>query len=144
MNPAMALDTFTLIDLGTEVLDWQPATADGQQRMAADLRLLRELHLETLANGAGGGADEAGGLRSPKPDAASTAQERDAVHDLKVFWVDELAGKAETLTATCADAAVAQVLAEHPSAQATAVSAEALEGCNRTRLLWEWMGMVTR
>ena len=63
--------------------------------------------------------------------------------EFTVFWVDEVAGQAETITATSADAAVALVLAEHPSAQATAVAAEALEGCNRTRLLWEWMGMVT-
>jgi hypothetical protein len=62
--------------------------------------------------------------------------------EFTVFWVDELAGKAETITAINADAAVAHVLAEHPSAQATAVDAEALEGCNRTQLLWEWMGAV--
>ena len=62
------------------------------------------------------------------------------VPEFTVFWVDELAGRAETITATSADAAVAQVLAEHPNARATAVPAEALEGCNRTRLLWEWMG----
>jgi hypothetical protein len=64
--------------------------------------------------------------------------------EFTVFWVDELAGKAETITASSADAAVAQVLAEHPSAQATAVAAEALEGCNRSRLLLEWMEMVKR
>ncbi len=62
--------------------------------------------------------------------------------EFTVFWVDELAGKAETITATSAHAAVAQVLAEHPSAQATALPAEELEGCNRTQLLWEWIGMV--
>jgi hypothetical protein len=62
--------------------------------------------------------------------------------EFTVFWVDELAGKAETITAINADAAVAHVLAEHPNAQATAVDAEALEGCNRTRLLWELMGTV--
>ena len=45
----MALDTFTLIDLGTELLDWQPTTAEGQERMAADLKLLAELHRTTLA-----------------------------------------------------------------------------------------------
>ena len=60
--------------------------------------------------------------------------------EFTVFWVDGLAGRAETITAISADAAVAQVLAEHPGANATAVEAEALEGCNRTRLLWEWMG----
>ena len=66
-----------------------------------------------------------------------------SVPEFTVFWVDELAGRAETITATSADAVVAQVLAEHPSARATAVPAEAVDGCNRTRLLWEWMGMVT-
>jgi hypothetical protein len=60
-----------------------------------------------------------------------------------VFWVDEQAGNAETITAINADAAVAHVLAEHPNAKATAVSADALEGCNRSLLLWEWMGIVT-
>ena len=45
----MALDTFTLIDLGTELLGWQPTTAEGQERMAADLKLLAELHRTTLA-----------------------------------------------------------------------------------------------
>lgn len=45
----MALDTFALIDLGTELLDWQPTTAEGKQRMAADLKLLAELHRTTLA-----------------------------------------------------------------------------------------------
>ena len=60
--------------------------------------------------------------------------------EFTVFWVDDLAGRAETISAISAAAAVAQVLAEHPSARATAVPAEAVEGCNRTRLLWEWMG----
>ena len=64
------------------------------------------------------------------------------VPEFTVFWVDELAGQAETITAISADAAVAQVLAEHPSARATAVPAEAMEGCNRSRLLWEWMQTV--
>ena len=45
----MALDAFTLIDLGTELLGWQPTTAEGQERMAADLKLLAELHALTLA-----------------------------------------------------------------------------------------------
>jgi hypothetical protein len=65
------------------------------------------------------------------------------VPEFTVFWVDDLTGRAEAITAISADAAVAQVSAEHPSARATAVEAEALEGCNRTRLLWDWMGMVT-
>jgi hypothetical protein len=43
------VDPFTLIDLGSELLDWEPATVAGQQRMAADLKLLAELHRDTLA-----------------------------------------------------------------------------------------------
>jgi hypothetical protein len=45
----MALDIFTMIDLGAQLLDWEPATVAGQQRMAADLKLLGELHRTTLA-----------------------------------------------------------------------------------------------
>ncbi len=47
----MALDLFTLIDLGTALLDWRTDTPEGQQRMAADLKLLAELHRTTLAAG---------------------------------------------------------------------------------------------
>jgi hypothetical protein len=36
------------------------------------------------------------------------------VPEFTVFWVDDLAGRAETITAISADAAVAQVLAEQP------------------------------
>ncbi len=43
------VNLFTLIDLATELLDWEPATVAGQQRMAADLRLLAELQRDTLA-----------------------------------------------------------------------------------------------
>ena len=57
-----------------------------------------------------------------------------------VFSIDASAGRAETVEAASAEAAEALVLAEHPNARATALPAEALEGCNRTRLLWEWMG----
>ncbi len=39
--------------------------------------------------------------------------------------------------------AVAAVLASHPDAIASAVPAAAVEGCNRTVLLWQWMGSVT-
>lgn len=59
-----------------------------------------------------------------------------SVPEFTVFWGDELAGRAETITATSADAVLAQVLAEHPTARAIAVPAEAVDGCNRTRLLW--------
>jgi hypothetical protein len=45
----MALIFHDLIDLGCELLDWEPATVAGQQRMAADLKLLAELHRTTLA-----------------------------------------------------------------------------------------------
>ena len=45
----MALDTVTLIGLGTELLDWRTDTPEGQERMAADLKLLAELHRTTLA-----------------------------------------------------------------------------------------------
>jgi hypothetical protein len=56
--PAMDCDLYDLIDLGTEVLDWQPATVDGQQRMAADLRLLGELQAITDQEGAALGTRE--------------------------------------------------------------------------------------
>jgi hypothetical protein len=36
----MALDLYDLIDLGTALLDWRTDTPEGQQLMAADLRLL--------------------------------------------------------------------------------------------------------
>jgi hypothetical protein len=36
-------DIFALIDLGFELLEREPATVAGQQRMAADLRLLADL-----------------------------------------------------------------------------------------------------
>jgi hypothetical protein len=48
----MALDIFTLIDHGTQLLDWELATTAGQQRITADLKLLAELHRITLAAGA--------------------------------------------------------------------------------------------
>ena len=40
------------------------------------------------------------------------------------------------------DPAEAVVQASHPGAITSAVPAEAMEGCNRSRLLWEWMGTV--
>ena len=47
----MTLDTFTLIDHGTELLDWRTDTPEGQERMAADLKLLAELLAMILADG---------------------------------------------------------------------------------------------
>jgi hypothetical protein len=45
----MTLDLYELIDHGTALLDWRTDTPEGQQRMAADLKLLAELHRTTLA-----------------------------------------------------------------------------------------------
>ncbi len=45
----MALDLHDLIGLGSDLLDWRTDTPEGQQRMAADLKLLAELHRTTLA-----------------------------------------------------------------------------------------------
>ncbi len=59
-----------------------------------------------------------------------------------VFSLTDGAGQAETVQATSADEAVAMVLADHPGAIASAVPAAAVEGCNRSLLLWEWMGTV--
>jgi hypothetical protein len=44
--------------------------------------------------------------------------------EFTVFWVDEQAGHAESISATSAEAAVAQVLAVHPGAFTNAVPAE--------------------
>ncbi len=43
------MDPFTLIDHGTALLDWRTDTPEGLQRMAADLKLLAELHRDTVA-----------------------------------------------------------------------------------------------
>ena len=43
------MDLFTLIDHGTALLDWRTDTPEGQQRMAADLRLMAGLQRDTLA-----------------------------------------------------------------------------------------------
>ena len=59
-----------------------------------------------------------------------------------VFSVDDGAGRAETVEAASAEAAEALVQASHPGVITSAVPAEAMEGCNRSRLLWEWMGTV--
>ena len=45
-----ALDLYDLIDHGSQLLGWQPTTAEGQERMAADLRLLAELHTLTTSS----------------------------------------------------------------------------------------------
>jgi hypothetical protein len=60
-----------------------------------------------------------------------------------VFSMTDGAGRAETVQASSADEAVAMVLADHPDAITSVVSAAAVEGCNRTVLLWEWMETVT-
>ncbi len=62
--------------------------------------------------------------------------------DWIVFSMTDGAGRAETVQATSADEAVAAVLASHPGAITTAVPAAAVAGCNRSLLLWEWMGTV--
>ena len=59
-----------------------------------------------------------------------------------VFSIDDGAGRAESVEAASAAAAEAQVQASHPGAITSAVPAEAMEGCNRSRLLWEWMQTV--
>jgi hypothetical protein len=60
----MTLDLYELIDLGTELLNWQPATPDGQERMAADLRLLAETQALTAGEGAALGTLERLGRRA--------------------------------------------------------------------------------
>ncbi len=62
--------------------------------------------------------------------------------DWIVFSLADGAGRAETVQASSADEAVAAVLADNPDAITTAVPAAAVEGCNRTLLLWRWMGTV--
>ena len=59
-----------------------------------------------------------------------------------VFSLDDGAGRAETVEAASAAAAEAQVQASHPGVITSVVPVEALEGCNRSRLLWEWMETV--
>ncbi len=60
--------------------------------------------------------------------------------DWIVFSLADGAGRAETIQASSADEAVAAVLASHPGAIASVVPADVVEGCNRTVLLWKWMG----
>ena len=59
-----------------------------------------------------------------------------------VFSLDDGAGRAETVEAASAEAAEALVQAAHPGAITSAAPAAAMEGCNRSRLLWEWMQRV--
>jgi hypothetical protein len=61
------------------------------------------------------------------------------VTDWIVFSMTDGAGRAETAQASSADEAVAMVLADHPGAITSVVPAAAVEGCNRTALLWQWM-----
>lgn len=62
--------------------------------------------------------------------------------DYVVFSYDGSAGRAEPITAPSPDEAVAQVLTDYPGAIASVIPADELDGCNRTRLLWDWVGMV--
>ena len=59
-----------------------------------------------------------------------------------VFSIDDGAGRAETVEAASAEAAEAVVQAAHPGAITSVVPAAAMEGCNRSRLVWEWMETV--
>ena len=61
-----------------------------------------------------------------------------------VFSLDDGAGRAETVEAASAEAAEALVQASHPGAITSVVPAEAMEGCNRSRLLWEWMAVAVK
>ena len=63
--------------------------------------------------------------------------------DYTVFSLDNDAGRVETVNTPDAVAAAAQVQAKYPGAATSAIPAEELEGCNRTKLLWEWMSTVT-
>jgi hypothetical protein len=64
------------------------------------------------------------------------------VADFVVFSLTDGAGRAEMVQASSADEAVAAVMAAHPGAVTSVVPASAVADCNRTRLLWEWMGTV--
>lgn len=63
--------------------------------------------------------------------------------DFTVFSLDADAGRVETVTAPDPEAAAALVQAKYPEATTSAIPAEQVEGCNRTKLLWEWMATVT-
>lgn len=74
--------------------------------------------------------------------ATTKAAATHPVPDYVVFSYDGSAGRAEPIAAPTPDDAITQVLTAYPGAITSVVPAEALEGCNRTRLLWEWVGMV--
>ena len=59
--------------------------------------------------------------------------------DYAMFSLDDDAGRAETVTAPDPEAAAALVQTKYPGATTSAIPAEELEGCNRSKLLWEWM-----
>jgi hypothetical protein len=59
--------------------------------------------------------------------------------DYAVFSLDAEAGRVETVTASNPEAATALVQAKYPDALTSAVPAEQVKGCNRTKLLWEWL-----
>ncbi len=61
-----------------------------------------------------------------------------------VFSVDADAGRVEEIAAASEEEAVALVRAKYPDAIARAVPADLVEGCNRTLVLWEWMGILER
>ena len=64
--------------------------------------------------------------------------------DYVVFMADAQAGRAIPVNADNAEQARAKVLLECPGAAISVVLAEELEGCNRTMLLWEWMGLLAQ
>jgi hypothetical protein len=76
---------------------------------------------------------------APPPRCYQQDSSADLVADFVVFSLTDGAGRAETVQASSADEAVAMVLASHPGAITSVVPAAAVEGCNRTVLLWEWM-----
>jgi hypothetical protein len=104
-------------------------------------------------------AQEEAGARSPektglaKSDCFARAintthcYQQDSSADLVADWIvlslPDGAGRAEAVQAISANAAEALVLASHSAAITSVLPAAAVEGCNRTVLLWEWMGTVT-
>lgn len=62
--------------------------------------------------------------------------------DYAVFSLVHRAGRVKTMTAPDFQAAAALVKSKYPGASTIAIPAEELKGCNRTKLLWEWMSTV--
>jgi hypothetical protein len=89
--------------------------------------------------GRGGGSRPGHFNTASQPHCYQQDSSADLVADFVVFSLTDGAGRAETVQASSADEAVAAVLADHPDAITTVVPAAAVEGCNRTVLLWEWM-----